>query len=65
MSLFYQDLLEHANHVLQDQLLELNNADWSDLPLLECLAHNVAVQIQFIREIESDILDQEEHDVNS
>ena len=61
----YQDLLERANYVLQDQLLELNNADWSDLPLLECLAHNLASQIQFIREIESDILDQAERDVNN
>jgi DNA repair protein RadC len=65
MSVFYQDLLERANYVLQDQLLELKNADYTDLPVLECLAHNVASQIQFIREIESDILNQEAHNVNS
>lgn len=60
MSTFYQDLLERANYVLQDQLLELKNADYDDLPVLECLAHNVVSQIQFIREIESDMLDQAE-----
>ena len=62
MSRFYQDLLERANYVLQDQLLELKNADYTDLPVLECLAHNVVSQLQFIREIESE---KAEHDVNN
>jgi hypothetical protein len=70
MSVFYQDLLERANYVLQDQLLELKNAladytgsreEWdTDLPVLECLAHNVVSQIQFIQELESEMLDQAE-----
>lgn len=68
----YQDLLERANYVLQNQLLELKNAlshsevsHYTDLPVLECLAHNVVSQIQFIQELESDMLDQAEHDVNN
>lgn len=65
MSVFYQDLLKRANYVLQDRLLELKNADYTDLPVLECLAYNVVSQIQFIQEIESEMLDQAEHDVNN